>query len=83
MTAHPVGKDDLAPSGQAPGAAPTAEPDLDHQETYWQPFRYTPSEDDALCFGCERWLAADRFARDQDGIPGPRCRECEAAAEAP
>ena len=45
--------------------------------TYWEPFRYSPEVDDAVCFSCSRWLKPEAFRLDPRGIPTWQCRECE------
>jgi len=84
-------EDQASPSGDrahasgAPGAedAEPESPDPDLDETYWQPFRYSPEEDEALCFGCGLWLGPLAFERDADGIPDSRCRGCGASPTEP
>ena len=51
-------------------------------ETYWQPFRYTPEADDAMCFSCARWMPPAAFEADERGIPYWQCRACAARASA-
>ena len=48
--------------------------DPDLQETYWKPFRYSPEIDEALCFGCEKWLGPEAFRLSSFGVPHTQCR---------
>lgn len=54
--------------------------DADLLETYWKPFKYTPSEDAALCFSCREWRPPHQFAVDANGYPAPDCTGCASAS---